>query len=147
MLRSCWSSNPIMICPGRHSKGYYHSHYTTQLYNSLSSSLLSFQTSRRSRWGLDGLSLPSLRLRSGSQDRHKMEEAGERKSRSLGGKISFWKRKSAQITDYDPTYRVIYLGNVLTGWAKGNPLKFIWRPSVWTKSFKYRQEMLLLALS
>ena len=54
-----------------------------------------------------------------------MEDAGEKKSRSLGGKISFWKRKSAQITDYDPTYRVIYLGNVLTGWAKGKPLKFI----------------------
>ena len=34
-------------------------------------------------------------------------------------KMSFWKRRTANITDYDPTYRVVYLGNVLTGWAKG----------------------------
>ena len=33
--------------------------------------------------------------------------------------MSFWKRRTANITDYDPTYRVVYLGNVLTGWAKG----------------------------
>ena len=55
-----------------------------------------------------------------------MEDSGEKKSRGLGGKISFWKRKSASITEYDPTYRVIYLGNVLTGWAKGKDLKFSW---------------------
>lgn len=30
-----------------------------------------------------------------------------------------WKRKSAVITEYDPSYKVIYLGNVVTGWAKG----------------------------
>ena len=45
--------------------------------------------------------------------------ASRTRSRDLRNKISFWKRKSAAITDYDPTYRVIYLGNVLTGWAKG----------------------------
>ena len=53
-----------------------------------------------------------------------MEDSGEKKTRGLGGKISFWKRKSVSITEYDPTYRVIYLGNVLTGWAKGKDLKF-----------------------
>jgi hypothetical protein len=32
----------------------------------------------------------------------------------------FWKRKrSAIISDVDPQFRVTYLGNVLTGWAKG----------------------------
>ena len=40
-------------------------------------------------------------------------------SSRLPAKMSFWKRKSANITEYDPTYRVVYLGNVLTGWAKG----------------------------
>ena len=34
--------------------------------------------------------------------------------------MSFWKRRTANITEYDPTYRVVYLGNVLTGWAKGS---------------------------
>ena len=40
-------------------------------------------------------------------------------------KMSFWKRRTANITDYDPTYRVVYLGNVLTGWAKGKKDKRI----------------------
>lgn len=30
-----------------------------------------------------------------------------------------WRKKSVTITEYDPTYKVVYLGNVLTGWAKG----------------------------
>lgn len=37
----------------------------------------------------------------------------------LPSKAKFWKKRSANISDYDPTFRVIYLGNVLTGWAKG----------------------------
>ena len=50
--------------------------------------------------------------------------AGARRTRDLRNRISFWKRKSASITDYDPQYRVTYLGNVLTGWAKGKELSF-----------------------
>ena len=70
----------------------------------------------RSRWG--GLALPRLpRMSSRSQERLGPETRS--RSRDLRNKISFWKRKSASITDYDPQYRVIYLGNVLTGWAKG----------------------------
>ena len=40
----------------------------------------------------------------------------------LPSKAKFWKKKSssANLTDVDPSYRAIYLGNVLTGWAKGN---------------------------
>jgi len=39
----------------------------------------------------------------------------------LPSKAKFWrKRSSADITEYDPTIRAIYLGNVLTGWAKGD---------------------------
>lgn len=36
------------------------------------------------------------------------------------GLKKIWKRGSATITVEDPTYKVTYLGNVLTGWAKGN---------------------------
>lgn len=28
-------------------------------------------------------------------------------------------RRTVTITEYDPIYKVVYLGNVLTGWAKG----------------------------
>lgn len=34
-----------------------------------------------------------------------------------------WRKKSVTITEYDPTYKVVYLGNVLTGWAKGESLR------------------------
>ncbi len=34
-------------------------------------------------------------------------------------KTKFWKKRSVTISDLDPQYRVTYLGNVLTGWAKG----------------------------
>jgi hypothetical protein len=57
--------------------------------------------------------------RSASQERG----SDDRKSKGLGGKISFWKRRTANITEYDPTYRVVYLGNVLTGWAKGKSIR------------------------
>jgi len=51
----------------------------------------------------------------------------------LPSKAKFWKkRSSANITEYDPTFRVVYLGNVLTGWAKGDgcvdkPLATLWK--------------------
>ncbi|CAL4109891.1 unnamed protein product [Meganyctiphanes norvegica] len=43
-----------------------------------------------------------------------------------------WRKKSVTITEYDPTHKVVYLGNVLTGWAKGDgcvdkPLGTLWR--------------------
>lgn len=81
----------------------------------------------RSRWSVAMLSLPSITGRSRSHDR-----ADQGRVTKSVAKISFWKRKTANITDYDPTYRVIYLGNVLTGWAKGDgcvdkPLSTLWR--------------------
>ena len=73
----------------------------------------------RRRWSERLLTrLPRMSSRSRSQDRGGAEQ-GATRSRDLRNKISFWKRKSASITDYDPQYRVIYLGNVLTPWAKG----------------------------
>ncbi|KAF2360800.1 PTB/PI domain [Trinorchestia longiramus] len=43
-----------------------------------------------------------------------------------------WRKRSAAISEKDPTYKVVYLGNVLTGWAKGEgcvdkPLCTLWR--------------------
>ncbi len=49
--------------------------------------------------------------------------AGELSSGSSGTENfikRFWrKRKSLTINEYDPSFKVVYLGNVLTGWAKG----------------------------
>lgn len=45
-----------------------------------------------------------------------------------------WKRRSVTITEYDPSYKVVYLGNVLTGWAKGK-IKFTKYPTYLLNSF------------
>lgn len=48
------------------------------------------------------------------------EDFKERTLRTLKqGLGKFWKRRSVTITEYDPCYKVAYLGNVITGWAKG----------------------------
>lgn len=50
------------------------------------------------------------------------KELGQRTLRSLKrGLGRLWRRHrgNASITEYDPSYKVAYLGNVLTGWAKG----------------------------
>lgn len=45
---------------------------------------------------------------------------------------AFWNKKCVTISEYDPTYKVVYLGNVLTPWAKGEgsvekPLTTLWK--------------------
>ena len=58
---------------------------------------------------MSSLGLPQIRLPSGSR--------------------LFWKKKrSAVISDVDPQYRVTYLGNVLTGWAKGESTTYMYLP-------------------
>lgn len=50
------------------------------------------------------------------------KDFGQKTLRSLKrGLGRLWKRHrgNALITEYDPCYKVAYLGNVLTGWAKG----------------------------
>lgn len=48
-------------------------------------------------------------------------------------RLKFWtKRRSLTISDHDPVYKVIYLGNVMTLWAKGDgaidkPLATLWK--------------------
>ncbi|XP_076335184.1 protein FAM43A-like [Tachypleus tridentatus] len=34
-------------------------------------------------------------------------------------KLKFWNKRSISITEYDPVYKVLYLGNVVTSWVKG----------------------------
>lgn len=57
-----------------------------------------------------------------------------KKSISLSalGLGKLWRRRSVTITEYDPCYKVVYLGNVLTGIAKGEmcvekPLCSLWK--------------------
>lgn len=50
---------------------------------------------------------------------------------STFNQFKFWNKKSLTITELDPTYKVVYLGNVLTAWAKGyssveKPLETLW---------------------
>lgn len=55
-------------------------------------------------------------------------EIGNRTLKSLKrGLGKLWRRHrgNASITEYDPSYKVAYLGNVLTGWAKGEIRFFI----------------------
>ena len=52
--------------------------------------------------------------------RRKMSSSISLPSFRLPSKAKFWKkRRSEDLGDSDPSYRAIYLGNVLTGWAKG----------------------------
>lgn len=50
----------------------------------------------------------------------------------ISSSLKFWKKRSVTITDYDPTYKVLYLGNILTPYAKGEgctekPLATLWK--------------------
>ncbi|XP_078033574.1 uncharacterized protein LOC144468177 [Augochlora pura] len=71
----------------------------------------------------------------GTQNGTAGKEFGQRTLRSLKkGLGRLWRRHrgNASITEYDPCYKVAYLGNVLTGWAKGEgcvekPVSTLWR--------------------
>lgn len=47
------------------------------------------------------------------------KERGKRAVKSFLNRLRWKKYASASISKPDPTYRVAYLGNVVTGWAKG----------------------------
>ncbi|XP_066603467.1 trichohyalin-like [Prorops nasuta] len=72
---------------------------------------------------------------SGSENPANGKEFGQRTLKSLKrGLGRLWRRHrgNASITEYDPCYKVAYLGNVLTGWAKGEgcvekPVSTLWR--------------------
>lgn len=50
------------------------------------------------------------------------KEYGRRALRTLLNRLRLRRAASAEISAPDPIYKVAYLGNVLTGWAKGNSL-------------------------
>ncbi|KOC63927.1 Protein FAM43A [Habropoda laboriosa] len=70
-----------------------------------------------------------------AQNANTSKEFGQKTLRSLKrGLGRLWRRQrgNASITEYDPCYKVAYLGNVLTGWAKGEgcvekPVSTLWR--------------------
>lgn len=48
---------------------------------------------------------------------------GRKILRSLVNRLRLRRSASADISKPDPTYKVAYLGNVITGWAKGTQLE------------------------
>lgn len=54
-------------------------------------------------------------------DRYR-KDRGKRVLRTLFNKIRMRKTASADISQPDPSFKVFYLGNVVTGWAKGELL-------------------------
>ncbi|XP_022908112.1 uncharacterized protein [Onthophagus taurus] len=77
--------------------------------------------------------VPSIEiLNSEMPGRCNQKERGKRAFKALLNKLRLRKCASADITEPDPTYKVAYLGNVVTGWAKGDgcvekPLATLWR--------------------
>ena len=59
----------------------------------------------------------------GEEEVHAAKRQAELVARTLRalklGLGRLWRRQSVTITEYDPSFKVAYLGNVLTGWAKG----------------------------
>lgn len=52
-------------------------------------------------------------------------EFGRKAFKYIFNRLRFQKYASADISTPDPSYKVAYLGNVITGWAKGNFFTFI----------------------
>lgn len=48
------------------------------------------------------------------------KDGGRRLLKTLFNRLRLRKAASANISEPDPTFKVAYLGNVVTGWAKGN---------------------------
>ncbi|XP_018572779.1 uncharacterized protein LOC108912099 [Anoplophora glabripennis] len=76
---------------------------------------------------------PSIQtLNSEMPNKESQKENRKRVFKSLLNRLRCKKYASAAISKPDPTYRVAYLGNVVTGWAKGEgcvekPLATLWR--------------------
>lgn len=64
--------------------------------------------------------VPSIEaLNSEMPGRGYQKDRGKRAFRMFLNRLRLRKCASADITEPDPTYKVLYLGNVVTGWAKG----------------------------
>ncbi|GJQ81196.1 hypothetical protein Trydic_g5753, partial [Trypoxylus dichotomus] len=63
--------------------------------------------------------VPSIEaLNSEMPGRGYQKDRGKRALRMFFNRLRLRKCASADITEPDPTYKVAYLGNVVTGWAK-----------------------------
>ncbi|KAG5869827.1 hypothetical protein JTB14_020185 [Gonioctena quinquepunctata] len=62
-------------------------------------------------------SIETLNSEMPCKDFHK--DRGKKAFKSLLNRLRWKKYASATISRPDPSYRVVYLGNVVTGWAKG----------------------------
>lgn len=77
--------------------------------------------------------VPSLEvLHNEMPGRRPSREFGRKALKTLFNRLRLRKYASADISAPDPSYKVAYLGNVLTGWAKGDgcvekPLSTLWR--------------------
>lgn len=64
-------------------------------------------------------------LNSEMPNKEMQKEKRKRVFKSLLNRLRCKKYASATISKPDPTYRVAYLGNVVTGWAKGKTLIYV----------------------
>lgn len=70
--------------------------------------------------------VPSIEcLNSEMPGRDLQKDKGKRAIRILLNRLRLRKCASVDITEPDPTYKVAYLGNVVTGWAKGRFTTYI----------------------
>lgn len=63
-------------------------------------------------------------LNSEMPSRYYQKDRGRRALRTFLNRLRLRKTASADITEPDPTYKVAYLGNVITGWAKGESINY-----------------------
>lgn len=69
--------------------------------------------------------VPSIEaLNSEMPSREYQRDKGKKIIRNLLNKLRLRRSASATISKPDPTYKVAYLGNVVTGWAKGELITY-----------------------
>lgn len=82
---------------------------------------------------MEGKKVPSIEaLNSEMPGKGLQKERGRRMLKTFLNRLRLRKCASVTISEPDPSYRVAYLGNVVTGWAKGDgcvekPLATLWR--------------------
>lgn len=67
--------------------------------------------------------VPSIEaLNSEMPSREMRKDSGRRVLRTLLNRLKIRRTASVNISEPDPTFKVAYLGNVVTGWAKGKEM-------------------------
>lgn len=68
---------------------------------------------------------PSIEVLNCEMPDRYQKDRGKRVLRSLLNRLRLRRTASVDISQPDPSYKVAYLGNVVTGWAKGKRVSFI----------------------